>query len=124
MQNTEKAHKASKLAASQQKKLRRGNVAKRRMRSKGKRPFLLPCKVYMFSLIYNFETESFLAVPFMSATTMKAMRITIKSVIEIVETLLRDEEYAGLFKYVLTGKLNQDCLEVLFMNFLLLKSTN
>lgn len=48
--------------------------------------------------------------PFVSATTLKAMRITIKSMIDLVELLLSKE--LG-YKYVLTGKFNQDCLEVI-----------
>lgn len=48
--------------------------------------------------------------PFISQETIKSLRITIKSITELVELLL-----ASPFdlKYVLTGKFNQDCLEVI-----------
>jgi len=46
--------------------------------------------------------------PFVSATTNLGLRITINSFIEMINYLLNDLK----FKYVLTGKMNQDCLEV------------
>lgn len=49
--------------------------------------------------------------PFIAIKTINAMRITIRSTIELVEALL-DPQIHGL-KYVLTGKFNQNCLEVL-----------
>lgn len=56
--------------------------------------------------------------PFISSTSNKAARVTIKSTIEIIEFLLNAEELENRFKYVLTGKLNQDCLEVLQLTYL------
>lgn len=51
--------------------------------------------------------------PFLSDTSLKAMRITVCSTIELVEFLLKK---CG-FDFVLTGKFNQDCLEVIHMTF-------
>ena len=45
---------------------------------------------------------------FFSQTTLQALRITIKSTVDMVELLLAMDE----FDFVLTGKFNQDCLEV------------
>ena len=45
---------------------------------------------------------------FVSLTTMKGLRVTISSIIEMVGLLLQSDE----FQFVLTGKFNQDCLEV------------
>lgn len=45
--------------------------------------------------------------PFLSKVTLNGLRVTILSTIDVVELLLRDN-----YKYVLTGKLNQDCIEV------------
>lgn len=49
--------------------------------------------------------------PFVSLVTLKALRITMKSMKDIAASL-----FASGFKYILTGKINQDCLEVLFKN--------
>ena len=51
--------------------------------------------------------------PFISRPTLKALRITIKSIIDLVE-LLHSPDYE--FDYVLTGKFNQDSLEVFKLN--------
>ena len=45
--------------------------------------------------------------PFAAFTTLKALRVTIKTICEIAENL-----FAAKRPYVLTGRLNQDCLEV------------
>lgn len=45
--------------------------------------------------------------PFLSTTTMNGLRVTIFNTIDVVNLLL-DSGY----NYVLTGKLNQDCIEV------------
>jgi hypothetical protein len=45
--------------------------------------------------------------PFLSKVTLNGLRVTILSTIDIVEFLLKEN-----YKYVLTGKLNQDCIEV------------
>lgn len=45
--------------------------------------------------------------PFLSKVTLNGLRVTILSTIDVVELLLREN-----YKYVLTGKLNQDCIEV------------
>ena len=45
---------------------------------------------------------------FLSETTMYALRISILSTIELTEELFGTYKY----KYVLSGKLNQDCVEV------------
>lgn len=45
---------------------------------------------------------------FLAETTLFALRVTIKSTISLTEELLNTFKY----KYVLTGKLNQDCVEV------------
>lgn len=56
--------------------------------------------------------------PFISSTTNKGLRITIKTFIEVIEYLLfkrvsKDKEgNERTLRYVLTGKFNQDCLEV------------
>jgi len=46
--------------------------------------------------------------PFVAPISIPMMRITIASTIEMVEFLLNDRKWS----YVLTGKFNQDCLEV------------
>ena len=46
--------------------------------------------------------------PFVALPTLTGLRITINSMIQIVESLLFEYNY----EYVLTGKLNQDCIEV------------
>lgn len=46
--------------------------------------------------------------PFLSDTSLKAMRITLNSSIQLIEFLLKTCEY----QFVLSGKFNQDCLEV------------
>lgn len=46
--------------------------------------------------------------PFLSDTSLKAMRITLQSTIELVNFLLEK----GKYDFVLTGKFNQDCIEV------------
>ena len=48
------------------------------------------------------------AKPFISDTSLKAMRVTLTSAIELVEFLLNKCNYS----FVLTGKFNQDCIEV------------
>lgn len=48
--------------------------------------------------------------PFLSDTSLKAMRVTVTSTIQLVEFLLGGCNY----DYVLTGKFNQDCIEVSF----------
>lgn len=48
------------------------------------------------------------ARPFLSDTSLKAMRVTITSTIQLVEFLLERCNY----EFVLTGKFNQDCIEV------------
>lgn len=50
---------------------------------------------------------------FASLTTLKGLRVTIKTVREIVNNM-----FAAGRPYVLTGRLNQDCLEVMIMNSL------
>lgn len=47
--------------------------------------------------------------PFVSKDTIKALRITIKSIIDLIELLLGP---SFNLTYVLTAKFNQDCLEV------------
>jgi len=49
---------------------------------------------------------------FISQTTMEALRLTIHSVLILTRDLLEND-----FNYVLTGKLNQDCLEVRLLRF-------
>ena len=44
----------------------------------------------------------------MSDTSLKAMRVTLNSAIQLVEFLLEKCNY----DFVLTGKLDQDCIEV------------
>ena len=46
--------------------------------------------------------------PFVSDTTLGALRMTIISTIELTHHLLFDMDY----EFVLTGKFNQDCVEV------------
>lgn len=53
------------------------------------------------------EVSEIVYEPFLSSTTMNGLRVTILSTIDVVNFLL-DSGY----KYVLTGKLNQDCIEV------------
>lgn len=45
---------------------------------------------------------------FLTKTTTEGLRISLQSTIDLVNYLLNDCN----FSYVLTGKLNQDCLEV------------
>lgn len=59
--------------------------------------------------------------PFVSKDTIKALQVTIKSMIELVELLL-SPTYA--LRYVLTAKFNQDCLEVRFCFGLCFKKLN
>ncbi len=47
-------------------------------------------------------------VPFLSPTTLKAMRVTTLSTLRLTAELLHKSK----FKFVLTGKFNQDCVEV------------
>ena len=47
--------------------------------------------------------------PFVSKDTIKALRITIRSIIDLIELLLGP---SFNLTYVLTAKFNQDCLEV------------
>jgi hypothetical protein len=47
--------------------------------------------------------------PFASQTTLEALRVTVFSTIELTEHLFSSEIN---FEFVLTGKLNQDCIEV------------
>jgi len=46
---------------------------------------------------------------FLTKQTVEGLKITIKSTIDLVEYLLNECGFA----YVLTSKLNQDCLEVI-----------
>jgi hypothetical protein len=45
--------------------------------------------------------------PFLSKVTLDILRVTILSTIDVVELLFQDN-----YKYVPTGKFNQDCIEV------------
>jgi len=45
---------------------------------------------------------------FVAPTSIPMMRVTIQSTIDIVDYLLKERKY----DFVLTGKFNQDCLEV------------
>ena len=49
---------------------------------------------------------------FLSSSTAQGLRITLRSTIELGKVLLTKYK----FKYVLTSKLNQDCLEVNIFN--------
>lgn len=53
------------------------------------------------------EISAVVYEPFLSKVTLNGLRVTILSTIDVVELLLREND-----KYVLTGKLNQDCIEV------------
>ena len=55
--------------------------------------------------------------PFISKQTNKALRISIKTITKLVDLLL-SSKYD--FKYVLTGKFNQDYLEASYLQKLLL----
>ncbi len=57
--------------------------------------------------ILPFGYDEFLP-PFLSTRTNHGLRVTIQSFIDVIEMLL----FKYNFKYVLTGKFNQDCLEV------------
>ena len=48
--------------------------------------------------------------PFASIKTLTALRVTMKSLTEIIDMLFT--KFSDAFRYVLTGTLNQDCLEV------------
>lgn len=54
------------------------------------------------------STEDTIYEPFLSKVTLDSLRVTILSTIDVVELLFQDK-----YKYVLTGKFNQDCIEVL-----------
>lgn len=54
------------------------------------------------------RASKFNGLPFISNTSLKAMRITLTSAIELIEYLLMKCNY----DFVLSGKFNQDCLEV------------
>ena len=62
------------------------------------------------------ETEAFSksseknARPFLSDTSLNAMRLTLTSAMELIDFLLKECD----FQFVLSGKFNQDCLEVRF----------
>lgn len=45
---------------------------------------------------------------FLTRSTAEGLRVTLQSTIELTNFLLDECDY----KYVLTGKMNQDCLEV------------
>ena len=45
---------------------------------------------------------------FCSQTTLEALRVTLTSVMDILDFLLYQEDY----DFALTGKMNQDCIEV------------
>ncbi|KAK4017837.1 hypothetical protein OUZ56_033727 [Daphnia magna] len=47
--------------------------------------------------------------PFLSQTTLEALRLTVHSVLHLTSDLLKND-----FHFVLTGKFNQDCLERFF----------
>lgn len=49
---------------------------------------------------------------FASTVTMNGLRVTIASIIDIIEFVLRKYDP---YKYVLTGKLNQDLIEVMMI---------
>lgn len=57
----------------------------------------------------NWESSSSNNKMFLTQSTAQGLRVTLRSTVEIAKYLLKS---CG-FKYVLTGKLNQDCLEVL-----------
>ena len=61
----------------------------------------------------DFSVRPSLPPAFVSQTTLQALRITIKSTVDMVEFLLAMDE----FDFVLTGKFNQDCLEVNYYFF-------
>lgn len=50
---------------------------------------------------------------FITKNTAESLRITLKSTIDLVMYLLKECD----FKYVLTSKLNQDSLEVSYLNY-------
>jgi len=50
---------------------------------------------------------------FASEQTKLSLQVTLASTIEVTEYLIQNLK----FKYVLTAKLNQDCLEVISVNF-------
>lgn len=54
------------------------------------------------------EMEDFGNKPFASGTTLDALRLTINSIIGLTEDLLKEG-----YSFVLTGKFNQDCTEVI-----------
>lgn len=58
--------------------------------------------------------------PFLSDTSLKAMRVTLTSAIQLVEFLLEKCNYS----YVLTGKCNQDCIEVCIFPVIIYLYTN
>lgn len=49
------------------------------------------------------------AKPFLSETSLKALRVTLTSAIQLTEFLMEKCHY----DFVLTGKFNQDCIEVI-----------
>lgn len=53
-------------------------------------------------------------IPFLAPTILCAKRVTIMSTIALVDHLLKKEKYG----FVLTGKFNQDCVEVGFIVFI------
>lgn len=53
------------------------------------------------------EVSEIVYEPFLYSTTMNGLRVTILSTIDVDNFLLNSG-----YKYVLTGKLNQDCIEV------------
>ena len=61
----------------------------------------------------DFTVRPILPPAFVSMTTLKGLRVTIRSVIDMVDLLLQTDE----FEFVLTGKFNQDCLEVSDYNY-------
>jgi hypothetical protein len=52
--------------------------------------------------------------PFLSQTTLEAFRLTLLSIIDLTEDLLSNN-----YDFVLTGKFNQDCIEVMCSSLLI-----
>lgn len=74
---------------------------------------VLQCQILEELLEALFDTEiCYLKdpskLPFLAPMTLHAMRVTIYSTIGLTKNLLKREE----FSFVLTGKFNQDCIEV------------
>lgn len=61
--------------------------------------------ILKISLLYNVYDSGFL-----TKQTVEGLNITLQSTIDLVNVLLNNYE----FNYVLTAKINWDCLEVLY----------